>query len=311
MKKVLAIALGLLLIPFSAFCMESMTVDEMAEITGQSGVAISLDDVKVFFYTENEETWYQSDSTYTAASGDFYDYDASLGLIRSDFGQMLYVNAVLATNTFQGAAGNFTSVGSAGGIEHNMARPLMISANVAGNNYTGTAAYMALASNYGFSFGNKSFGALDNAFDSRALTIRAVNRAEVFSLASFYRLEALRQLGALAPGYAGVYDATYTATDVHTAAVVIGLPTAEIHYKRARGETLEILLSTAADPLTRVGFWDILPTVADTWSYGKIHYGSWSGPNAPSTDALSERTILILDGFIEITPIEAYANPGI
>lgn len=301
MKKVLVIAL-MLLIPCAAFAMETMTVDEMAEITGQSGVAIALDDVKVFFYTENEETWYQSAGNFNAASNDNYYYIGALGLIRSDFGQMLYLNAILASNTFTGANGAFTSVGTA--TEPNMDRNYMLRyTDGAGNND-----YLGLNAVYGFSFGNKSFGAgaLDNAFDSRALTIRAVNRAECFSLGAYYRLETLKALGALAAtGYAAYNTGgAMSPENVQIAAVAIGLPTVEIHYKRARGETLEVALSIAANPLIRNGFLDADPQNSDFWSYGVIYYGDGSG------EGLQSRTITVLDGFIEISPMEAYANPN-
>jgi len=294
MKKILAIAL-MLLIPCTAFAMESMTVDEMAEITGQSGVAIAMDDIKVFFYTQNEETWYQSAGNFTAASNDLYVYQGALGLIRSDFGQMLYVNAVLATNTLAGANGAFTSVGT--GTEPNMKRDLML-------NYDGLtagAAYQALNADFGFNFGNKTTPmGVDTAFDSRALTIRAVDRAEAFSLAATYRLNALAAFGLNYNDYA-----LYAPGDtVAIAAVVIGLPTAEIHYKRGRGETLEVLLSIADNPLSRLGFDPDDQALSDTWSYGKIYYGS-----NDTGDTLNERTILVLDGFIEIAPMEGYANP--
>ncbi len=306
MKKVLAIAL-MLLIPCAAFAMETMTVDEMAEITGQSGVAIALDDIKVFFYTENEETWYQSAGNFTAASNDVFNYRAALGLIRSDFGQMLYVNAMLAPNAFSGAAGNLTSLGTTS--EPNMDRNFMLrwTPPVAGFN----ANYMGLNEYYGFNFGNRTVGAptnVDIAFDSRSLTIRAVNRAEVFSLAAFYRLSALRSLGALfAPGYAAWN--TGGSTDPNTvriAAVVIGLPTAEIHYKRGAGEVLEIALSTAANPLTRFGYNNQDATNTDFWSYGKIYYGGWRNPATTNAQTLQTRTILVLDGFIE-----AFARPNV
>jgi hypothetical protein len=295
MKKVLAIAL-MLLIPCTAFAMETMTVDEMAEITGQSGVAIAMDDIKVFFYTQNEETWYQSAGNFTAASNDLYVYQGALGLIRSDFGQMLYVNGVFAANALTGANGAFTSIGNAA-TEPNMKRDLML--NYDGN--TAGAAYQALNADYGFSFGNKTTPlGVDTAFDSRALTIRAVDRAEALSLGATYRLNALTALGANYNDYAA-----YTIGDtVAIAAVVIGLPTAEIHYKRGRGETLEVLLSIADNPLSRLGFDPDDQALSDTWSYGKIYYGS-----NDTGDTLNERTILILDGFIEISPMEAYANP--
>jgi len=57
MKKVLALALGMLLIPFTAFGMQTMDEAAMDSVTGQSGVAISVDNIGI--YSTGETTWYQ------------------------------------------------------------------------------------------------------------------------------------------------------------------------------------------------------------------------------------------------------------
>ena len=90
MKKVLAIAL-MLLIPCTAFGMDVLTVDEMAEITGQSGVAISADDIKIFYSAS--ETWYQSASDGYALDNKRRSYHGAIGLLGG--AEMFYVNAVM------------------------------------------------------------------------------------------------------------------------------------------------------------------------------------------------------------------------
>ena len=60
MKKVLVLALGMLLIPFTAFGMQAMSDSDMESITGQSGVAISLENVQVYSHVGGEEIWFET-----------------------------------------------------------------------------------------------------------------------------------------------------------------------------------------------------------------------------------------------------------
>jgi hypothetical protein len=70
-----------------------LTVDEMAEITGQAGVAIALDDVKIF-YTGGDEIWYQTSANWAAISGEQQFYSASVGLITGG-PEMMWANAMV------------------------------------------------------------------------------------------------------------------------------------------------------------------------------------------------------------------------
>jgi len=48
MKKLLAIAIVLMMVPFTAFAMETISDSDMDNVTGQAGVSISLDNVKIY-----------------------------------------------------------------------------------------------------------------------------------------------------------------------------------------------------------------------------------------------------------------------
>jgi hypothetical protein len=48
MKKLLAIAIVLMMVPFTAFSMETISDSDMDNVTGQAGVSISLDNVKIY-----------------------------------------------------------------------------------------------------------------------------------------------------------------------------------------------------------------------------------------------------------------------
>jgi hypothetical protein len=353
MKKVLVLMVGMMLIPGLAFGMQALTIDEMAEITGQSGVAIAMDDVKVFFAADNEETWWRTEGDFTAANTKVYDYDASIGLVRNQIGQMLYLNAVMAEDGPKGAAGYLYSPG----------RPLMYKGIDLADLDDSDMNYRDLVVRYGFNFGNAKVpdmeaytGAVSNAFnasveyaatrgitttyqdyveyklnknvtgdeptefwydgtfDSKALTIRVTDKLEIFSQAATHRLDSLRS-GEAVVGKSydewSVLDQEYAAYNAAThaakiAGVAIGLPTVEIHYKNPAGETLEILIhasSTDQNPLNRYGKSDTVlwtdDECQDTWSFGVIYYGG----------ERSTETIMVLDGALEITPLEAYARP--
>ncbi|RJP37496.1 MAG: hypothetical protein C4548_14275 [Desulfobacteraceae bacterium] len=90
MKKVLALAVAMLLIPFTAFGLEMMTDGDMASITGQSGVAISLDNVQVYQETGGRELWFE-----TKLGADGSGAAAAIGLVYSEgSAQYLFLNKV-------------------------------------------------------------------------------------------------------------------------------------------------------------------------------------------------------------------------
>lgn len=359
MKKVLAIAL-MLLIPCTAFGMETLTIDEMAEITGQSGVAIALDDVKIFY--AGSETWYQSASDGFALDNKRRTYHGAIGLISG--AEMFYANAVMVNgeNSLRDTLdANFYSPG----------RPLMYDysqhavttdcaygrfnfgnsrlygsvdfADSLGNTTGAYEAIQSLAGNatiallldileayYGISSNTDAIALgtvdlVDIGFASKAITIRVVDELDVISEAlrnSLHSLQTADGVKTLLNGLVAgnvTWDSDFdnsprqdvldwAAGDIaKVGGVVIGLPTAELHTQG--GNDLEILFfakrdGTPADPgsplCDRIDYaWDADGTsnyaTANTWSFGKIYYNN--------------STTFILDGFIEITPFEAYVNP--
>lgn len=90
MKKVLALAVAMLLIPFTAFGLEMMSDGDMASITGQSGVAISVDNVQVYQETGGRELWFE-----TKLGADGTGAAAAIGLVYSEgSAQYLFINKV-------------------------------------------------------------------------------------------------------------------------------------------------------------------------------------------------------------------------
>ena len=55
MKKLLAIAIVLMMVPFSAFAMEMISDSDMDTVTGQAGVSIAVDDIKIYQHIEKIE----------------------------------------------------------------------------------------------------------------------------------------------------------------------------------------------------------------------------------------------------------------
>jgi len=82
MKKVLALALGMLLIPFTAFGMQTMNEADMDSVTGQSGVAISIANIQVY-NTGGDELWYRGGSENAAVGLVYGEETASYTFITS------------------------------------------------------------------------------------------------------------------------------------------------------------------------------------------------------------------------------------
>ncbi len=91
MKKITAIVAGLMLIPFTAFGMQTISEQEMDNVTGQSGVAITVDDV-VIHSSGDDEIWYQNNITGAA------DGEAAIGMVDAGVESMMYVNAIVGVN---------------------------------------------------------------------------------------------------------------------------------------------------------------------------------------------------------------------
>jgi len=89
MKKITAIVAGLMLIPFTAFGMQTISEQEMDNVTGQSGVAIAINDLMIYNHDGGQELWYE-----TQAPG--ADNSAAVGLVWDDDSySMMHVNAIM------------------------------------------------------------------------------------------------------------------------------------------------------------------------------------------------------------------------
>ncbi len=53
MKKLVIALTLLMLLPLNAFAMQALNEDVMGDITGQSGVSIAVDDVKIFQHIDS------------------------------------------------------------------------------------------------------------------------------------------------------------------------------------------------------------------------------------------------------------------
>ena len=100
MKKILALAVGMLLIPFTAFGMQMMSDSDMDSITGQSGVAISLSNVQIYS-SGGDDLWYE---TSVAVGGS----TQAVGLLRDESGSYTFINAIAdARDLYNGGSGLF------------------------------------------------------------------------------------------------------------------------------------------------------------------------------------------------------------
>lgn len=86
MKKAIATALCMLLVPAMAMAMQPVSEEELDTVTGQSGVSIVIDDVQIYQHMDGQETWYEDTSDDGASLGVTYDDDESY--------TMMYVNAI-------------------------------------------------------------------------------------------------------------------------------------------------------------------------------------------------------------------------
>ncbi len=102
MKKIIAIAIGMLLVPFTAFGMETATDESMEGVQGQSGVAITVDDVLIYSQGD-DEVWFQNNRD--------TDEAAAVGLRDTeDSASLTFINAILADEE----EGNVTFTGDYG-----------------------------------------------------------------------------------------------------------------------------------------------------------------------------------------------------
>lgn len=102
MKKVVSLLAVLMLIPFTAYGMQSMDQQEMSEVTGQSGVAITVDDVVL--HESGSEIWYQNNLE--GAEGNMHS--GAVGMVEEGQ-QTTFINAIVETDPAEGfeSAGNY------------------------------------------------------------------------------------------------------------------------------------------------------------------------------------------------------------
>lgn len=85
MRKILAIAVAVMLLPFTAFGLEMLADDVLSDVTGQAGVSIAVDDIKLFQHIESLR--YTDNDGLGGASG-----AASIGI--ADLSMMVDINGV-------------------------------------------------------------------------------------------------------------------------------------------------------------------------------------------------------------------------
>lgn len=231
MKKVIALFAVMMLIPMTAFGMQSMDQQEMSEVTGQSGVAITIDDVVL--HESASETWYQNsfDTDGNATNG--YEATGAVGMVEEG-AKTTYVNAI----TGAGATAD-------------------------GLDLTGTAGTYELQGDYAGNLGDTFVTAVNNGnWSPSPLTIQ------------------VGQFGVLGSGGDSAFVAANSALSDATG-VVVGLPTVEIHEEG--GMATKLLVSNSPNPLN--------DERADSGvsSFGTLYTG--------------ESTMAILDGRIEIAPV--------
>jgi hypothetical protein len=226
MKKVIALFAVMMLIPMTAFGMQSMDQQEMSEVTGQSGVAITIDDVVL--HQSASETWYQN-TMYNSTGG--VVSQGSVGMVESGE-QLTMVNAIVG---WDDTNDEFQSAGDYG-----------------------------LQGDYTFNGIDSTVYDPSSDFSPSPLTIQ------------------VGQFGPLA-SLEGTTSAFAAAGHTQATGVVVGLPTVEIHQEGATA--MELLVSNSANPIG-----DTRDPANGVSSFGTLYTG--------------DSTMAVLDGRIEITPVE-------
>lgn len=229
MKKVIALFAVMMLIPMTAFGMQSMDQQEMSEVTGQSGVAITIDDVVL--HQSASETWYQNTlQADTTGDGNIdTTTQGAVGMVESGE-QLTMVNAIVGWDS--------------------------------NNNVFESAGDYGLQGSYTFNGIDTYDPGTD--FSPSPLTIQ------------------VGQFGPLA-SLEGTTSAFAAAGHTQATGVVVGLPTVEIHQEGATA--MELLVSNSANPIG-----DTRDPANGVSSFGTLYTG--------------DSTMAVLDGRIEITPVE-------
>lgn len=135
MKKAIALAVCMVLIPFTAFSLEMVTDEEMDNITGQSGVAITIDDV-VIHESGSGEVWYQN--SWADSSGN--TGTTSVGMVDGAAESMMFVNALTqnpAADVDAASPGDYGALGTYNELES-------LYSAATGNSYTHEASPLTI-----------------------------------------------------------------------------------------------------------------------------------------------------------------------
>ena len=214
MRKVLAIAVAVMLLPFTAFGLEMLADDVLSDVTGQAGVSIAVDDIKLFQHIESLR--YTDDDGVGGSSG-----AGSIGI--ANLSMMVDINGVT----------KLVEVTDADGVTHMI--PFSPTRGVLGNyeNLKNPAGDYYDFNNYDLD-GNGT----DEVFAPRALTIDVTDTLPVLSAAAATKAAA---------GIAPYSDLPIS----NVAGVQIGLPTVEIHQSAL---TFDITVETAGSAInTNIG----------------------------------------------------------
>jgi len=211
MKKLIALVMGMLLVPTMAFGMEAMSDKAQSEVTGQAGVSIAIDDVKL--YQNISGLWYtDTDGLGTNPASTNEGAGASVGI--DELSVMVQVNAYTGVD----GATTVTSVNN-------------------GNDFTSTdrgiqGNYEDFSSNTEVNYNNKGGQTL---FVAKPLTIDVSGKLPALSTAKTYNN------GMNAANAAGVHIGLGT-MEVTQSAMSIKMATADVdplsgNYDNTNGNT--------------------------------------------------------------------------
>ena len=278
MKK-LAFFLALLIIPCTAFGLESLSDTTMDDITGQAGVSIAVDDIQIFMNIE-KMAWIDCDGL-NSWEGKGTCSSAGGALVLNNFQlDVLNINAIVGTATIGTVNNGMDLIStSCGNIDlfYDYA-----TAAVGDGCQLSNAAVAIGNQNLGLNNYNDGHGS-NSAFTPHFLTIDVTDRLPALSEGIVYKLlNPWTQASVIAGGGVGGPGALPT-----IGGVLIGLPTVEIYINQMSSTRLyDGDLSTGAS--TAANDDDIVDVNGNAKTFGTIY--------------MQNITFTPLSGWIEIAP---------
>ena len=283
MRKIIAIFVALMVLPFTAFGLEMLGDDVLSDVTGQAGVSIAVDDVKLF--QRIESLMYQDTDGLTDPLKLGLPTTKGAGIGITELEMMVNINAVtsidyIAAQESDPGAVKITVGGQEkwvlGDADKNPIKvPFSPGRAVLGN-------YKDLRKVDGsqYNWNNDDSGQF---FLPRAITIDVTEQLPILSEALKNKVATLTAIAAnpALPDNHPMKNWSYTGS-TNVAGVQIGLPTVEVHQT-----SLEFDISVSANDAINGSKGSTSASVADN-SFGKITIGN--------------QTLLVLDGVIEIAP---------